>query len=152
MRFLMVMMLMAWHLHAGDVKRVVFDVTTADLKRFEQIVFEATKSHTEHYAAQGKAFRAVFVIHGEAYRFFLKKLEGTRYEEDRALQARRAEFEQRFSTLVDSYDVTFEACSIGMAKRRIAPADLYPFVTPIFSATSGLIEWQEKGYAYVPVE
>ncbi len=132
-------------------KRVVFDLVTGDLKRFEQIVLTATETHTSHYGALQQHYKAVFVIHGEAYRFFMKSLKGTRYEGDTLLLQRHEELAARLAELAETYDVTFEACSVGMRHRNISEADLYPFVTPIFSAVAGLIEWQEKGYAYVPV-
>ena len=151
MRLIVMIWAMVWQLHAGDVKQVVFDVTTGDMKRFEQIVFETTKNLAAHYAEQGDAYRAVFVIHGDAYRFFFKDLTGTPYARDTQLYMKQPEYAERLAGLVATYQVAFEVCSFGMKSRRLPFEQLYPFVTPIFSATAGLIEWQEKGYAYVPV-
>jgi intracellular sulfur oxidation DsrE/DsrF family protein len=151
MRILIFSLLLLSTLFAADAKKVVFDLKTGDIKTFERVVFTSVETLTTHYAENLQEFRAVFVIHGNAYKFFLKELKGTPYALDPAA-ARRGKFARRLKDLVDHYDVTFEVCSFGMKARKLPFDALYPFVTPIFSATSGLIDWQEKGYAYILVE
>ena len=150
MRILFTMFLLAAVLFAGEAKKVVFDFKSGDIKTFERVVFKSVEALTTHYAGQLEEFKAVFIIHGDAYKFFLRDLSGTPYAAD-AVVARRAEFAKRLKDLVENYDVTFEVCSFGMKSRKLPFEQLYPFVMPIFSATSGLIEWQEKGYAYIMV-
>jgi hypothetical protein len=133
----------------GDTKKVVFDLTIGDVDRFEQVVIKGTESHSTHYSQELKEYKPVFIIHGDAYRFFLKDLKGTPYEGDKKLAERRKELGSRLASLVENYDVTFEVCSAGMRKKQIPFENLYPFVTPIFTSTAGLIDWQEKGYAYI---
>lgn len=150
--FFMVFILIVSLYADSDEKRVVFDLTIGDVNRFEQVVLKGTEAHSTHYAQEFKTYRPVFVIHGDAYRFFLKDLKGTPYEGDSELVKRRAELGSRLASLVENYDVTFEVCSAGMRKKKIPFANLYPFVTPIFTSTAGLIAWQEKGYAYIMVK
>jgi intracellular sulfur oxidation DsrE/DsrF family protein len=150
MRVLFFIFLLLSGLFADDAKKVVFDLKTGDIKTFERAVFKSVEAHTTYYTGLQQEYRVVFVIHGDAYKFFLKALKGTPYAGD-AVAARRAEFGRRLKALTEHYDVTFEVCSFGMKARGLPFEQLYPFVTPIFSATSGLIEWQEKGYAYIMV-
>ena len=153
MRSLILLFLLLFSLHAqSDEKRVVFDLTIGDVNRFEQVVLKGTESHATHYAEQLQEYRPVFVIHGESYRFFLKDLKGTPYEGDTELQKRRADLETRLASLVENYGAVFEVCSAGMRKKKLSFENLYPFVTPIFTSSTGLIEWQEKGYAYIMVK
>jgi intracellular sulfur oxidation DsrE/DsrF family protein len=150
MRAFIVSLLLFSTLFAGDAKKVVFDLKTGDIRTFERVVFKSVESLTTHYAGKLQEFRAVFIIHGEAYKFFFKELKGTPYATDPVV-LRHTEFGKRLKALVENYDVTFEVCSFGMKARKLPFEKLYPFVTPIFSATSGLIDWQEKGYAYIMV-
>jgi intracellular sulfur oxidation DsrE/DsrF family protein len=150
MRAFVVSLLLFSTLFAGDAKKVVFDLKTGDIRTFERVVFKSVEAHTTHYAGKLQEYKVVFVIHGDAYKFFLKELKGTPYATDPVL-LRRTEFGKRLKALVENYDVTFEVCSFGMKARKLPFEQLYPFVTPIFSATSGLIDWQEKGYAYIMV-
>lgn len=153
MRSLLFTLLLAFSLHAeGDTKKVVFDLTIGDINRFEQFVLKGTESHSTHYSQQLKEYKPVFIIHGDAYRFFLKDLKGSPYEGDKKLAERRKELGTRLASLVENYNVTFEVCSAGMRSKKIPFEKLYPFVTPIFTSTSGLIDWQEKGYAYIMVK
>jgi uncharacterized protein len=133
----------------SDVKKAVFDLTTGDVKRFERSVFKSVETHTTHYAQNLQEYKAVFVIHGEAYKFFLKDIAGTAYAQE--LAAVQPEFATRLKALVETYDVTFVVCSAGMRSRELALERLYSFVTPVATSTSALIDWQDEGYAYVPV-
>lgn len=151
MRLLIVSLLLCSTLFAGEAKKVVFDLKSGDIKTFERVVFKSVEALTTHYAESQQEFHAVFIIHGDAYKFFLKELKGTPYALDPVV-LRSGEFAKRLKGLVEHYDVTFEVCSFGMKARKLPFEELYPFVTPIFSATSGLIDWQEKGYAYILVE
>lgn len=153
MRLLFLILMLLFSLHAeGDAKKVVFDLTIGDINRFEQFVLKGTETLAIHYAEERKEYKPVFIIHGDAYRFFLKDLNGTPYEGDKVLADRRKALESHLKSLVEHYDVIFEVCSVGMRKKQLPFEKLYTFVTPIFNATAGLVEWQEKGYAYIMVK
>lgn len=134
----------------GTVKKAVFDLTTGDIKRFEQVVLKGTEAHTRHYEAKLKEYDAVFVIHGKAYQFFLQDLTGTPYDAPE-LRQRQNELATRLKSLSENYNVRFVACAAGLKARDIPESKLYPFVTTSFTSTSALIDFQDEGYAFVPV-
>ena len=52
----------------------------------------------------------------------------------------------------DTYDVEFLMCGAGMRKHKLEAKDIVKFVKIIPNSTIGLIERQNEGYAYIPVE
>jgi intracellular sulfur oxidation DsrE/DsrF family protein len=149
MRILAILFSLSLSLMADEeVKRVVMDLVTADAERFERIVLKGTEAHTTYYGNQLLEYEAVFVIHGGAYKFFLKDLKGTPYEKE-AFAKRHEALAKRLEALVENYNVTFEVCSAGLRSRGLPQDKLYPFVKPVFSSASALIDWQDRGHAYV---
>ena len=132
------------------VHKVVIDLKTGDMKAFEGMINGLAKTY-DYYQGRLEEFQAAVVIHGEAYRFFLKDPAHSVYKEDKALIQNREALHSRLKNLVEFYGVTFEMCSAGMKSRGIEKEAIYPFVTPIFTALTGLVEWQNRGFAYFPV-
>ena len=130
--------------------KVVVDLTTGDLPKLKARLLEALPKLKAHYAAQGKALDAVVVVHGEAYRFFLKDLEGTPYASEAGLREAQADLHKRIDAL-RAEGVRFEVCSVGMGRLGLKPEQLQPGVGVAASAVIALIDWQNAGYAYVPV-
>lgn len=135
----------------GEMKKAVFDLSTGDITKIEKNVLKATVFLNNHYQGKFEELHSVFVIHGEAYRYFLQDLKGTPYAKEAELNARHKELATRLSELGENYNVTFEVCQQGLDKRKIDVKKLYPFVKPVYSSTSALIDWQNKGYAYIPI-
>lgn len=131
--------------------RVVVALTTGDLDTFEKRVVKGLPALANTYREQGRRLVPVVVIHGEAYRFFLKDLTKTRYAGDAAVKARQAELRASLEKLAKEHGVRFEICAAGMKARQLDTANVYPFVHVVPNAVISLIDWQQRGYAFVPV-
>lgn len=88
------------------------------------------------------------IIHGDAYKFFLKDLNNSIYKDDKELRESQVELGKRLKSLSENYSVEFEICQSGMKSRGISTEAIYKFVKPVYSAFSSIIEWQNRGYAY----
>lgn len=133
------------------LKKVVFDLTSGDQKTFEQRIFSGIAAHNEYYHSQLQELEVAVVIHGDAYKFFLKDVSKSLYKGDSALISKRSTTEKRLRSLITNYKVKFYMCEVGMKHRQISKDDIYEFVTPVASATIGLIDRQSEGYVYIPI-
>lgn len=131
--------------------RVVVALTTGDLDTFEKRVVKGLPALANAYRQQGRQLVPVVVIHGEAYRFFLKDLTNTRYATDAGVKARQAALRASLEKLSKEHGVRFEICAAGMNARQLDTANVYPFIHVVPNAVISLIDWQQQGYAYVPV-
>jgi len=140
-------------LHAqGDAAKVVFDLTTKDLSNFELRILNATVANKAYYEGTFRELDIVVVIHGGAYRFFIKDPEHSEYKDDKALVSNYKTLAKRIETLATTYDVQFLVCGSGARKHGLEKKDIYDFVKFIPNATIGLIDKQNEGYAYIPVK
>ncbi len=57
-----------------DVLKIVLDVTTSDVAKFKQSVLSGVAKNKAYYESKFKELEVVAMIHGGAYRFFLKDL------------------------------------------------------------------------------
>jgi intracellular sulfur oxidation DsrE/DsrF family protein len=131
-------------------KRVVFDLTTGSTKTLEQKLLKATDVLKTHYEGKLESLDIAVVIHGEAYRFFVKDLAHSPYKEDAVLRKAHADLRKRLTALSSVYDVEFIMCERGM-KRRKLEGNVYDFVKTAETYMIGLIDKQNEGYAYVPI-
>jgi len=131
--------------------KVVYDLTTKDLKNFELRILSATVSNKAHYESTLRELDVTVVIHGGAYRFFVKDPAKSEYKDDKALLSTHQSLEKRIETLANTYDVQFLVCGVGLRKHGLEQKDIYDFVKIIPTSTIGLIDKQNEGYAYVPV-
>lgn len=139
-------------LSAEDVvHKVVFDLTTGDIKTFEKSILSAIPVNKTHFEDKMQELDAAVVIHGDAYKFFVKNLGSTKYKNEVPLLETRDILEKRLQSLSRDYHVEFLMCAVGMKKNEITEKDIYPFVTVVANSTIGLIEKQNEGYAYIPV-
>ena len=134
-----------------DSAKVVYDLTTKDLNNFELRILGATVSNKAHYESSLREFDVTVVIHGGAYRFFLKDPANSEYKDDKALVSTHRSLGKRIETLANTYDVEFLVCGVGLRKHGIEKKDIYDFVKVIPTSTIGLIDKQNEGYAYVPI-
>lgn len=135
----------------GGVKKVVFDLTTGDSAVFEKKVLNGIVSEKNYYESKLEELDTVVVIHGEAYKFFVKNLERSPYKNEAELQKRQKELEKRIESLSSMYHVTFLMCEYGMKQHTLSYENIYPFVTLVPNSTIGLIDKQNEGYAYIPI-
>jgi len=114
--------------------KVVFDLTSSSPETVTKRVLHNIDKLKHFYTKKGDTLEAAVVISGGAYAFF----ENNSTIKDVAVAI------SRISKL--------EVCSAGMKKRNIKPNDMLPFVIPAFNKTEALIRYQNKGYAYIPVQ
>lgn len=131
--------------------KVVYDLTTKNLADFELRILSATVSNKAHYESTLRELDVVVVIHGGAYKFFLKDPEKSKFKDDKSLVSTHLSLGKRIQTLANTYDVQFLVCGSGLRKHELEEKDIYDFVKIIPNSTLGLIDKQNEGYAYVPV-
>ncbi len=135
-------------IYANEVKKVVIDLRTGDLKTFEDLV-NGIANNIQYYQNKLEDLKVVIVAHGNSYKFFLKDLSNTIYKNDKEVIKKQKTLYQRLKNLVDFYGVKIEICEVGMKARGLKKENLYEFVKPVYTAMTGLVEWQNKGYAYM---
>ncbi len=135
----------------GEERKVVIDLKTGDIKKLKIYLLSGLSNMIEYYKNNLTDLKAVVVIHGDAYKFFIKDLKNSPYADDKVLKKEQKELYQRLKTLHQIYGVRFEMCDIGRKARKIPKGSIYPFVHLEYSAGVSLINWQNKGYAYLPI-
>ncbi len=147
---LLISLTMLLNAEAG-LKKVVFDLTIGDIKGFEQKVLSGIVKNKDYYQSNMQELDVAVVIHGDAYKFFIKDLSNSPYKNDTNLIAIRESFEKRLRSTADNYHVKFYICQAGMNHLKISNDNIYDFVTPVVTSTIGLIDQQNEGYTYVPI-
>lgn len=150
LRILLVSSIFLFNLFAGSDKAAVYDLSTGDIAKFKQMILKGIASNKGYYEGKLETLKVAVVIHGDAYKFFVKDLSTSPYAKDKALAKVQEDIKRRIYSLANYYHVHFEVCGIGIKHRKIKPEDLYPFVKINENASIGLIDWQSKGYAYIP--
>ena len=135
-----------------EVAKVVYDLTTKDLANFELRVLKGIVANKAHYEGTLRELDVAVVIHGGAYRFFIKDPLHSKFEDDKALIETHKTLAKRIQSMVKTYDVEFLMCGAGMPKRELKAEDVYNFVKIIPNSTIGLIDKQNEGYAYIPIK
>lgn len=131
--------------------KVVYDLTTDNIKAFERKILKAIVANKAHYESKLKELDVTVVIHGGSYRYFTKNPSNTEYKTDKDLLANYADLKKRVKSMSDTYDVEFLMCGAGMPKHELQAKDIVDFVKIIPNSTIGLIDRQNEGYAYIPV-
>ncbi|HEX5329791.1 DsrE family protein [Sulfuricurvum sp.] len=135
----------------ADTKKFMIDLKTGDFETFDKVILSGMPGTIDYFRGQGDTVEVAVVIHGDAYKFFVKNLENTQYGVDKSLVERQESIQKRLEEIEKKYQVHLEICMSGMHKKGILTEDIYPFVTPIKSAMVGLVKWQNEGYGYIPV-
>ena len=133
------------------VKKVVFDLTTGDVKTFEKKLLSGIAHQKSHYESKFEELEVAVVIHGDAYKFFINDLPASPYKDDKKLVAAYADLSKRISSMSEIYNVEFLICAVGMKNRKIDKSTLYDFVQVVATSTVGLIDKQNDGFAYIPI-
>lgn len=133
------------------IKKVVFDLTTGDLKVFEKKVLSGIAHQKSYYEGKMEELQVAVVIHGDAYKFFVKDVSSSPFKNDKGLQKESAQLATRIASLVDTYDVEFLMCNAGMQSQKIKKENIYNFVKIVPNSTIGLIDKQNEGFAYIPI-
>jgi uncharacterized protein len=135
----------------GETKKVVYNLTTSDVSTFEKKILKGIVANKTHYESTLDELDVAVVIHGGAYRFFVKDLNKTVYKDDAKLQKVYAELKKRIKSMAETYDVEFLMCGVGMKKNGLTKKTVVDFVEVVPNASIGLIDKQNEGYAYIGV-
>lgn len=138
--------------HAEDESaKVVFDLTTKNLAKFEKNIIKGVVINKGYYESSFKELEVTVVIHGGAYRFFVKNIDNTIFKDDKKLVKVYATLKKRLKSLSETYEVEFLMCGAAMKRNKLTKKDIVEFVKIIPNSTIGLIDKQNEGYAYLPV-
>ena len=151
MKKIALLLLLALALHAEQTMKVVIDLTTGDLHTFESKILKGIVAHKTYYEGKLKTLDVAVVIHGNAYKFFVKDPAHSPFKADAALLKASGELAKRIAVLADTYDVAFLMCQSGMEAKKLETKNVYDFVKTVPNAGIGLIDKQNEGYAYLPV-
>ncbi|DAB39192.1 MAG TPA: hypothetical protein CFH83_02010 [Sulfuricurvum kujiense] len=133
------------------VKQVVFDLKTGQLESFEKKVLQGIAYHKAHYEGNLEKLDVAVVIHGDAYKFFVKDLKNSPYKNDKKLIAAHDQLTKRIATMANTYEVEFLMCEATMKTLKIDKSNVYDFVKLTPNSTIGLIDKQNEHYAYIPI-
>ncbi len=152
MKKLILLLAMFGMLHADEeVAKVVFDLTTGNLQTFEQKVLKGITVHKAHYEGNLKELEVAVVIHGNAYKFFVKDPKHSPFNSDTKLLEAQPTLQKRIAIMADTYEVTFLMCDTGRKSHKLETNEIYDFVQMVPNSTVGLIDKQQEGFAYVPI-
>lgn len=151
MKKLFILFALVTSLFAEGELKVVIDLTTGDMHTFEQKILSGIVAHKTHFEGKLEELDVSVVIHGDAYKFFVKDPAHSPFKEDLALRKKHEELAKRVASLSETYDVEFLMCKSGMVKRKLSEQEVFDFVATVPNAAIGLIRKQNEGYAYLPV-
>ncbi|MBT3280201.1 MAG: DsrE family protein [Campylobacteraceae bacterium] len=152
MKKLILLISMALFLNAQDgVKKLVLDLTTSKIKNIERKVLSGTVKHKNYYESKLEELEVAIVIHGGAYRYFIKDLSKTPYKDEVNTIKVQSDLYTRLKALNELYDVEFYMCASGLKKLNIDPSNIVDFVKLSPTSTIALIDKQDEGYAYIPI-
>jgi len=136
---------------SDETAKLVIDLTTSSVAQFEKHILKGLVVHKTHYQNNLKELEVAVVIHGGAYRFFVKDLQSSMFKDDKELSKVYADFKTRIATMFDTYDVEFLMCKAAMKRNKLQDKDIVEFVKLVPTSTIGLIDKQNEGFAYIPV-
>ena len=131
--------------------KVVYDLTTANVTQFEKNILKGIVAHKSYYQGKFKDLDVAVVIHGGAYKYFVKDIKTTKFTNDTKLVKVFSELKKRINAMHDTYDVSFFMCEIGMKRNGLSANNIVKFVTLVPNSTIALIDKQNEGFAYIPV-
>lgn len=134
------------------VKQVVFDLKTGSIETFEKKVLQGIAYHKNYYEGKLEKLDVAVVIHGDAYKFFVKDLKDSPYKNDQVLAAAHDQLSKRIATMAATYEVEFLMCEATMTKLKIDKSNVYDYVKLTPNSTIGLIDKQNDHYAYIPID
>ncbi len=135
-----------------ESKKVVYNLTTGDIAAIEKSLIGGIISHTTYYQSKLQDLEVRVIIHGDAYKFFMKDLNNTAYAFQPDLVKKKSDLAKRLATLAKQYNVEFFVCEVGVKHRNLQAKAFYPFVSMVHNAAIGLIDAQNDGYAYLPIK
>ncbi len=131
--------------------KLVMDLTTSSVAKFEKNILKGIAVNKTHYENSLQELEVAVVIHGGAYRFFVKDLKSTQFKDDKELVKVYSDLKKRIATMSDTYEVEFMMCRAALKRNKLTEKDIVDFVKIIPNSTIGLIDKQNEGFAYLPV-
>ncbi len=132
-------------------QKVVFDLTSGDVATIEKHLIKNIEGLAGYYKANDIDFKAVVVISGNAYKYFVQDLKNSRFKGKLKVERAQKTLEPLLEKLHTEYGVEFDMCKAGMKARNIDKKVLYSYVKTDLNKSVYLIKWQNDGYAYLPV-
>jgi uncharacterized protein len=132
-------------------RKAVYDLTSGDAGRIESRLLNGIKFLSDYYKKQGDEFKAVVVVSGKSYKFFIDDLANSPYKDEKELVEIQKKLRPLIKELHEDYGVRFDMCGAGMKMRKIKAESLYSFVHSDKAKPIYLINWQNEGYAYMPM-
>ena len=132
-------------------QKAVFDLTTGDQVTIEKHLIQNIDSLARYYSANDIDFKAVVVISGNAYKYFVQEIADSPFKGDIQLIQAQKKLAPLLAKLHRDYHVEFDMCKAGMKARKIDKKVLYDYVKSDLVKSVYLIKWQNAGYAYLPV-
>lgn len=153
MQIIMMIVLSMSVVHSDEevVKKVVYNLTTGDIKQIERRLIGGIISHTTYYQNKLEELDVIVIVHGDSYKFFMKDLNNTAYAYQPKLVEKSKELQKRLSSLSKQYNVKFFVCEAGVINKKLNPKAFYSFVSMVHNAAIGLIDAQNDGYAYLAI-
>ena len=131
-------------------QKVVFDVTTGDAAKIEKGLIGTINGLVKYYDTNNINYKIVVVISGKAYKYFVNDLNNSPYKGKLKVARAQTHLAPQLQKLYDK-GVEFDMCQAGMKARGINKTSLYSYVVTEKNKSVYLIEWQNRGYAYLPV-
>ncbi len=132
-------------------QKVVFDLTSGDAATIEKHLIKNIESLSGYYKANDIDFKAVVVISGDAYKYFVQDLKSSPFKGKLKVARAQKTLEPLLAKLHTEHGVEFDMCKAGMQARKIDKKVLYSYVKTDLNKSVYLIKWQNEGYAYLPV-
>ena len=146
-----VICILATNILCADEAKAVYDLTSGDSAKIEKEIIKNIKNISQYYKGKNKESKAIVVISGDAYKYFIRDLKASPYIEDKNALEIQPKFISALKELNDQYHVAFKMCSAGMKARGIKQESLYKFVHADAVKNVYLIDAQNEGYAYIPI-
>jgi len=135
-----------------ETAKVVYDLTTSNIAKFEKNILKGIAVNKAYYEGNLKELEVTVVIHGGAYRFFVKDIKKSMFNTNLKLVEAYPELKKRIASMADTYEVEFLMCKASMPKNHLEAEDVVKFVKIVPNSTIGLIDKQNEGFAYIPVK
>lgn len=132
-------------------QKVVFDLTSGDEVAIEKYLVQNIEGLARYYKANNIDFKAVVVISGNAYKYFVQDIKNSPFRDEEGLTQTQKKMAPLLEKLHSEYNVKFNMCKVGMEARNIDKKVLYNYVESDLTKSVYLIKWQNDGYAYLPI-
>ena len=147
---LLLLFMLKTSLYATEQK-AVYDLTTGEPQKLEKFLLKGLKVLAQYYKKEKIDYKMAVVISGNAYKFFVEDLNASPYSKESSMKAIQSKIAPRLRELAEVYDVNFTMCKTGMEARNIPEKSLYNYVEAKKMKNVYLIEFQNNGYAYMPI-